>query len=51
MEADAGLGYLATAYAVFFAVLFGYVLRLRGRDRQLREQLEQLAGDGDENKQ
>jgi CcmD family protein len=43
LETDAGLGYLAIAYGAFFIALFVYVMRLRRRDQELTEQLEQLA--------
>jgi|SaaInlV_150m_DNA_6_1039752.scaffolds.fasta_scaffold61474_2 hypothetical protein len=39
---EAGLGYLATAYSVFFAVLFVYVMHLRARDVEMSQQLDEL---------
>ena len=42
MEADAGLGYLAIAYGVFFVALFAYVMRLRARNSEMSHQLSEL---------
>ena len=42
MEADAGLGYLAIAYGVFFVALFTYVMRLRARNSEMSHQLSEL---------
>ena len=42
MEADAGLGYLAIAYGVFFVALFTYVIRLRARNSEMSRQLSEL---------
>ncbi len=42
LETDTGLGYLAIAYGVFFIALFSYVMRLRRRDRELSDRLDQL---------
>jgi len=42
LEMEAGLGYLATAYSVFFAVLFVYVMHLRARDVEMSQQLDEL---------
>lgn len=42
MEGDAGLGYLATAYGVFFIALFVFVMRLQRRNQELADQLKQL---------
>lgn len=42
LEMEAGLGYLATAYSVFFSALFVYVMHLRARDVEMSRQLAEL---------
>ena len=42
LEMEAGWGYLATVYSVFFAALFVYVMHLRARDGEMSRQLAEL---------
>ena len=42
MEQDPNLTYLFAAYTAFWAVLFGYVLHLRSRQKGLEQSIEDL---------
>jgi CcmD family protein len=44
------LGYLLAAYTVIWAVVFGYILYLRGKQRRLQRQLELLEKNLNESK-
>jgi CcmD family protein len=43
-------GYLFTAYTIIWAVVFGYVLFLVGRQRQLKRELDGLKANPPEKK-
>ena len=42
MEENSNLTYLFAAYTAFWAVLFGYVLHLMSRQRNLNQSIEEL---------
>lgn len=42
MEQNSNLTYLFAAYTAFWAILFGYVLHLRSRQKGLNQSIEEL---------
>ena len=42
MEQNSNLTYLFAAYTAFWVVLFGYVLHLKSRQKDLNQSLEEL---------